>query len=277
MDIISEAFGVILNPLNSVLDVSLREILHTILNLSIFENLAMNDLAIVALKFLTFTYIFIGTVKFYVKVAYPNAPKTVEEAILRRKEIRFFMVNAALPISLATYNISSLTLQKQLKDRIFEEASNYTSEELLQFGNSIQNGLSKSGLLTFFGGQTPNWLILIILLLFLIAYYNPYNILQYIFNFIQIYSNTFIIFILLGQILMLFYFSVSFVLVQMALHNKIMIYNNLPKHLRSRLLFYSNLTNEEKNSLSRTYKINIYIYICLFIFTLIMYLLGVYD
>ena len=176
MDIISEAFGVILNPLNSVLDVSLREILHTILNLSIFENLAMNDLAIVALKFLTFTYIFIGTVKFYVKVAYPNAPKTVEEAILRRKEIRFFMVNAALPISLATYNISSLTLQKQLKDRIFEEASNYTSEELLQFGNSIQNGLSKSGLLTFFGGQTPNWLILIILLLFLIAYYNPYNI-----------------------------------------------------------------------------------------------------
>ena len=91
----------------------------------------MNDLAIVALKFLTFTYIFIGTVKFYVKVAYPNAPKTVEEAILRRKEIRFFMVNAALPISSATYNISSLTLQKQLKDRIFEEASNYTSEELV--------------------------------------------------------------------------------------------------------------------------------------------------
>ena len=56
-----------------------------------------------------------------------------------------------------------------------------------------------------------------------------------------------------------------------------MISNNLPKHLRSRLLFYYNLTNEEKNSLSRTYKINIYIYICVFIFTLIMYLLGVYD
>ena len=89
MDIISEAFGVILNPLNSVLDVSLREILRTILNLSIFENLAMNDLAIVALKFLTFTYIFIGTVKFYVKVAYPNAPKTVEEAIKKRNKILY--------------------------------------------------------------------------------------------------------------------------------------------------------------------------------------------
>ena len=36
MDIISEAFGVILNPLNSVLDVSLSEILHTKLNLSNF-------------------------------------------------------------------------------------------------------------------------------------------------------------------------------------------------------------------------------------------------
>ena len=36
MDVISEAIGVILNPLKSVLDVSLREILHTILNLSNF-------------------------------------------------------------------------------------------------------------------------------------------------------------------------------------------------------------------------------------------------
>ena len=49
----------------------------------------MNDLAIVALKFLTFTYIFIGKVKFYVKVAYPNAPKNVEEAIKKRNKILY--------------------------------------------------------------------------------------------------------------------------------------------------------------------------------------------
>lgn len=262
---------------NSIADMTVREIFQKILDCSIIENIQMAELGIVALKLITFSFIFKNTVRLYAKVAYPQATKTVEEAVLRRREIRFFMVYGALPISLAIYNIGNLTFRGLLTDRVLEATNSCSKEELLQLGSNIQNGISKSGVLSFLCSQTPNWLILIIALFLVTVYYNPYNIVHYIFNLVQMYSYVFIIFLLLGQIFMILYYTMSFIFLQMTLNNKVTISKSLPKFIKSRLLLYSNLTNEGKIRVSRSNKRNIWIYICIFICTLIMYLLGVYS
>ena len=262
---------------NSVADMTIREIFQKIVDCNIIENIQTAELGIVALKLITFSFIFRGTVRLYVKVAYPQAAKTVEEAVLRRGEIRFFMVYGALPISLAIYNISNLTFRKLLTERVLDVTQNYSKEELYQLGSNIQNGISKSGVLSLLLSKTPNWLLLIIALFLVTVFYNPYNIVPYIFNLAQMYSYVFIIFLLLGQILMILYYIMSFIFVQMTLNNKVIISKGFPKFIKSRLLLYSNFTNEGKMRVSRSNKINICIYVCIFIFTLIMYLLGMYS
>lgn len=57
------------------------------------------------------------------------------------------------------------------------------------------------------------------------------------------YSYVFIIFLLLGQIFMILYYTMSFIFLQMTLNNKVTISKSLPKFIKSRLLLYSNLTN----------------------------------
>ena len=120
--------------------------------------------------------------------------------------------------------------------------------------------LDKSGLLSFLGGQTPNCIILIILLFLIIAYYNPYNISYYFYKLIEMYNIAYIISLfLLSEILGLVYYIICFLLLELTFNNKLIISNNLPKLIRSRLLFYSKLTNEHKLYLSRDFKTNIYV------------------
>ena len=118
--------------------------------------------------------------------------------------------------------------------------------------------LDKSGLLSFLGGQTPNCIILIILLFLIIAYYNPYNISYYFYK--LRYNIAYIISLfLLSEILGLVYYIICFLLLELTFNNKLIISKNLPKLIRSRLLFYSKLTNEHKLYLSRDFKTNIYV------------------
>ena len=73
-----------------------------------------------AIKLITLSFIFKSAVRLYVKGAYPQAPKTIEEAVLRRREIRFFIVYGVLPISLTIYNIGNLTFRGLLNERVME-------------------------------------------------------------------------------------------------------------------------------------------------------------
>ena len=114
---------------NRIADLTVREIYQKILESRIIENIQMAELGIVALKLITFSFIFKGTVRLYAKVAYPQATKTVEEAVLRRREIRIFMVYGALPISLAIYNIGNLTFRGLLTDRVLEVTNSNSKEE----------------------------------------------------------------------------------------------------------------------------------------------------
>ena len=83
-----------------------------------------------------------------------------------------------------------------------------------------------------------------------------------------------IYFFLILQLLLVVHYIFLYLFMQISISNKLVIPNSIPRLIRSHLLLLSNLTNEIKKNYMQLYFRHIFLYLFVFILTLIMHVSG---
>lgn len=206
------------------------------------------------------SFIYSSVVKVYARTCFPsNTHFTPEQLLKRSKNIRSFMIFAAVPISLSIYTASTL---------VYRELVTYKIKDILLSGSDSEIGSSLgSSMVPFLFNKTPNWIFLILLLIMVLVYLNPNNLLLSVLNFLSI--KNVLIFFLVCQVILIIYYLTSWLILTLLINNQFKLPNELPAKLKSEIKKLNDLSLKTKIFTRDLYKKNIVIYIFTFLFVLI--------
>ena len=157
-----------------------------------------------------------------------------------------------------------------------EESLPSLDSELEILGNELGNRLIELGLISFLTSQTPNWLILILNLFLIIVYKYHNSILHFVITNIYLLIDIFVYFILIGQLIAILYYSIYYILIQLSFTNDFIISQNINRNIKILMLSLTNKSTEDKLKLKKFCIINIFLYLKIFILTLVSHSLGVF-
>lgn len=254
------------SPIEEIGNMKVKDLLNEVFDPSLItwtslEQLAdLHNISILALRLMTIGFIYSSVVKVYVRTSFPsNIHLTPEQLLQRSKNIRSFMIFAAAPISLSIYTASTFVFRELVTFKIKDIFLSSTDSDI---GSSLG-----ASMVPFLFNKTPNWIFLIILLIMVLIYIQPNNILLSVFNFLSI--KHFLIFFLVCQVILIIYYLTSWLILTLLIKNQFKLPKELPAKLKSELKNLNDLSLKTKIFTRDLYKRNIVIYIFTFIFVLI--------
>ena len=244
-------------PLSTYGDITVNELINKITDVNLSFITDAVSITAYPVKLLPAAFVYRSIIGVYAKLAYPSGVDNLSPELLklRSREIRFFMVFGALPITLAIMKILGTSVFDVFKIELLNHKDLGTDTKLQTI----------TGILPFLSskGKKPNLLMFIFCLTFILLF-NPFDIINYIQTYLTL--KLYITFSLVSILILLLRYTILLILYSLNKEGNYPISTNYPKFVQTWLSRLNRICSSNTNKKYHiiTYKRLLVIYTIVF-------------